>query len=95
MRNSSAGPYPLRNSDIAATTPPRAPAFATMPVVRLLSHLHLMQPKPTAVVFACFAGHRLVSNAAARPTRWRSLRLTKSMQPGLPNKLVINRGYCT
>ena len=26
---------------------------------------------------------------------WRSLRLTKSMQPGLPNKLVINRGYCT
>ena len=29
MRNSSAGPYPLRNSEIAATTPPRAPAFAT------------------------------------------------------------------
>jgi len=35
----------------------------------------------------------LVSNAAARPTRWRSLRLAKSIQLGLPNKPVIN-GVC-
>ena len=35
---------------------------------------------------------RLASSAAARPTRWRSSRLAKCIQPGLPNKPVINRG---
>ena len=37
--------------------------------------------------------NRSAFNAAARPTRWRSLKLAKSIQPGLPNKPVINPGY--
>ena len=39
--------------------------------------------------------NRSASSAAARPTRWRSSRLAKCIQPGPPNKPVINRGYCT
>ena len=36
--------------------------------------------------------NRLVSNVAARPTRWRSSTLAKSIRPGQPNKLVNNWG---
>jgi hypothetical protein len=38
---------------------------------------------------------RSASNAAAPPTRWRSSTLAKCIQPGLPNKPVVNLGHCT